>query len=119
MWELERDDSSDTPTCPRLAVVGRGRLGSALTRALSAAGVPVTGPLGRGADGAGANAVLLCVPDAEIAAAASHIAPGRLVGHCSGATGLGPLAPHEAFSLHPLMTVTPAGAAFGGAGAAV
>jgi pantoate--beta-alanine ligase len=53
--------------------------------------------------------VLLCVPDAEIAAAAAAIAPGRLVGHCSGATGLDVLSPHEAFSLHPLMTV-PAGA---------
>ena len=29
------------------------------------------------------------------------------------------LAPHEAFSLHPLMTVTPTGADFAGAGAAI
>jgi predicted short-subunit dehydrogenase-like oxidoreductase (DUF2520 family) len=28
-----------------------------------------------------------------------------LVGHCSGATGLDELGPHEGFSLHPLMTV--------------
>lgn len=77
------------------------------------------GPLGRGADGAGADAVLLCVPDAEIADAAALIPPGRLVGHCSGATGLGPLAPHEAFSLHPLMTVTARGARLEGAGAAI
>ena len=43
------------------------------------------------------------------------------VGHCSGATGLDVLAGHEAFALHPLMTV-PAQAAsrvFAGAGAAV
>ena len=53
--------------------------------------------------------MLLCVPDGEIAAAAAAVARGPLVGHCSGATGLEPLAPHEAFSLHPLMTV-PAGA---------
>jgi len=77
------------------------------------------GPLGRGADGAGCDAVLLCVPDAEIALAAAAIAPGPLVGHCSGATGLEPLAPHEAFSLHPLMTVTADGADFVGATAAV
>jgi predicted short-subunit dehydrogenase-like oxidoreductase (DUF2520 family) len=63
--------------------------------------------------------VLLCVPDAEIEAAASLIAPGPLVGHCSGATTLAPLAPHEAFSLHPLMTVTQEGARFAGAGAAI
>ncbi len=63
--------------------------------------------------------MLLCVPDAEIAAAAALISPGPLVGHCSGATTLAPLAPHEAFSLHPLMTVTPQGARFAGAGAAI
>jgi predicted short-subunit dehydrogenase-like oxidoreductase (DUF2520 family) len=63
--------------------------------------------------------VLLCVPDAQIAAASALIEPGPLVGHCSGATGLEPLAPHERFSLHPLMTVTARGAALAGAGAAV
>lgn len=104
-----------------ITIVGRGRLGPALAGALSAAGHPVRGPLGRGADGAGADVVLLCVPDGEIAAAAAAIAPrhGLLVGHCSGATGLGALAPHEALGLHPLMTVTAEGAAFAGAGCAV
>ena len=65
--------------------------------------------------------MLLCVPDAEIAAAAAAVAPrdGLLVGHCSGATGLDVLQPHEAFGLHPLMTVTKEGAAFAGAGCAV
>jgi predicted short-subunit dehydrogenase-like oxidoreductase (DUF2520 family) len=65
--------------------------------------------------------VLLCVPDGEIASAAAAIEPGPLVGHCSGATGLDVLAPHEAFSLHPLMTV-PAGASpevLRGAGCAI
>jgi predicted short-subunit dehydrogenase-like oxidoreductase (DUF2520 family) len=104
-----------------ITIVGRGRLGPALAGALSAAGHPVTGPLGRGAGGAGADLVLLCVPDGEIAAAARAIAPrdGVLVGHCSGATGLDVLAPHEAFGLHPLMTVTRGPAAFAGAGCAV
>jgi predicted short-subunit dehydrogenase-like oxidoreductase (DUF2520 family) len=119
MRELERDSSEDTPCCKRLAVVGRGRLGTALAAALGAAGYDVLGPLGRGTNGAGADAVVLCVPDLQIAAAASLIAPGPLVGHCSGATGLELLSPHEAFSLHPLMTVTPAGAEFAGAGAAI
>ncbi len=119
MRELERDSSSDAPSCRRLAVVGRGRLGTALARALRAGGYDVVGPLGRGADGEGADAVLLCVPDAEIGAAAALIAPGPLVGHCSGATSLDALAPHEAFSLHPLMTVTADGAGFAGAGAAI
>jgi predicted short-subunit dehydrogenase-like oxidoreductase (DUF2520 family) len=79
----------------------------------------VAGPLGRGYDGRDSNVVLLCVPDAEIEAAASLIVPGLLVGHCSGATTLAPLAPHEAFSLHPLMTITRAGGRFAGAGAAI
>jgi predicted short-subunit dehydrogenase-like oxidoreductase (DUF2520 family) len=132
--EPERDPSSGTSACTRLAIVGQGRLGHALAAALAAAGRDVTGPLGRGFDGHHLgrpgfdghpldahrfDAVLLCVPDAEIGAAASLIAPGPLVGHCSGATTLAPLAPHEAFSLHPLMTVTPEGARFAGAGAAI
>jgi predicted short-subunit dehydrogenase-like oxidoreductase (DUF2520 family) len=102
-----------------LAVVGRGRLGSALTSALRHAGADVEGPLSRGADPAAVDAVLLCVPDAEIAAAAALISPGPLVGHCSGAADLERLAPHEAFSLHPLMTATEDGADFRGAGAAI
>jgi predicted short-subunit dehydrogenase-like oxidoreductase (DUF2520 family) len=109
-----------TSVLPRRAVVGHGRLGTALCAALRDSGVPVAGPLGRGASAADADVVLLCVPDAEIAAAAACIAPGRLVGHCSGATTLAPLAAFpEAFSLHPLMTVTAAGADFAGASAAV
>lgn len=119
MRELERDTSEDPPCCRKVAVVGRGRLGTALARALTEGGHEVLGPLGRLPDVGGAEAVLLCVPDGEIAAAAAALPGGRLVGHCSGATGLEPLAPHEAFSLHPLMTVTAAGAAFAGAGAAV
>ena len=105
----------NSPTDPGpCAVVGAGRLGTALAQALGLAA-----PYGRGFDGAGHAVVLLCVPDSEIAAAAAAIAPGPLVGHCSGATGLGVLAPHEAFGLHPLMTVTRAGADFAGAGCAV
>jgi predicted short-subunit dehydrogenase-like oxidoreductase (DUF2520 family) len=119
MRELERESSLDTTACTRLAIVGRGRVGTALAGALRRASYEVSGPLGRGADGLGADAVLLCVPDTEIASAASCVAPGPLVGHCSGATGLGELTPHEAFSLHPLMTVTAEGANFAGAGAAI
>jgi predicted short-subunit dehydrogenase-like oxidoreductase (DUF2520 family) len=105
----------------RWALVGAGRLGRALATAMRAASLDVSGPHGRGFDGARAGAVLLCVPDAEIAAAAAAVGArrGRLVGHTSGATTLAPLAPHEAFSLHPLMTVPAAGAEFAGATAAV
>jgi predicted short-subunit dehydrogenase-like oxidoreductase (DUF2520 family) len=79
----------------------------------------LTGPLGRGAHAAGSDIALLCVPDREIATAAAAIDATAIVGHCSGATGLEPLAPHEAFSMHPLMTVSHAGAAFAGATAAI
>jgi predicted short-subunit dehydrogenase-like oxidoreductase (DUF2520 family) len=103
----------------RLAIIGRGRLGHAMAIALKEAGLDVDGPFGRGAAPLGVDAVLLCVPDAEIAAAAAALSPGPLVGHCSGAAGLERLAPHEAFSLHPLMTVTDHGASFRGAGAAI
>ena len=127
MRELERNFSSNPPSCrpdaETLAVVGRGRLGTALTDALRDSGWRVTGPLGHGAVAEGFDAVLLCVPDAQIAAAAAVVAPGAMVGHCSGATGLGVLAPHEGFSLHPLMTIaagTPTGGnPFAGAAAAV
>jgi predicted short-subunit dehydrogenase-like oxidoreductase (DUF2520 family) len=97
-----------------IAIVGHGRLGMALSRALD-----TPPPLGRGADPHDVHAVLLCVPAAEIHRAAAAITPGPLVGHCSGATTLEPLAGHNAFSLHPLMTVTAEGASFEGAGAAI
>ncbi|MFZ0385726.1 MAG: Rossmann-like and DUF2520 domain-containing protein [Solirubrobacteraceae bacterium] len=120
----------------RVAIVGHGRLGTAMAAALTRAGVTVDGPYGRcgrvgerrlpdprGSTAAyrGPDAVLLCVPDAEIGAVASTIPTGAPVGHCSGATTLDVLSPHECFSLHPLMAV-PADAPAGvltGAGAAV
>jgi predicted short-subunit dehydrogenase-like oxidoreductase (DUF2520 family) len=104
-----------------IAVVGAGRLGTALAAALRAAGLAVSGPLRREQEvEAATSLVLLCVPDGEIAAAAAAVAEGPIVGHCSGATTLEPLAGHEALGLHPLMTVPAAGAPeFAGAGAAV
>jgi predicted short-subunit dehydrogenase-like oxidoreductase (DUF2520 family) len=98
--------------CPAsCAVVGAGRVGTALADALRAAGIAVEGPLGRHEAVTSAGPVLLCVPDAQIAVAARALGAGRLAGHTSGATTLDVLidAGHEAFSLHPLMTV-PAGA---------
>jgi predicted short-subunit dehydrogenase-like oxidoreductase (DUF2520 family) len=109
-------------TLDRLAIVGAGRMGTALAGALSAAAIDIDGPLRRGVSpSVDAPIVLLCVPDGQIEAAATAlpVREGRLVGHCSAATTLAALDPHEAFSLHPLMTVTPAGAAFDGATAAI
>jgi predicted short-subunit dehydrogenase-like oxidoreductase (DUF2520 family) len=105
----------------RIAIVGSGRLGTALAAALRHAGIGVDGPLARDEPVPADTAiVLLCVPDAQIETAAAALTAGpRLVGHCSAATTLAALAPHEAFSVHPLMTVTAAGASFAGATAAV
>lgn len=117
---------------PSVAIVGAGRVGAALARALRAAGVAVEGPLGRCAAPQSAI-VLLCVPDAEIATAAAAIgATGsepaidggkRFVGHASGATPLTALAAagDETFGLHPLQTFAGGEGpdAFRGAGAAI
>jgi predicted short-subunit dehydrogenase-like oxidoreductase (DUF2520 family) len=108
-----------TVLASRIAIVGRGRMGQALAAALARSAIDVEGPLGRGARGSDADVVLLAVPDAQIETAASLVAPGRLVGHCSGATTLEPLEPHEAFSIHPLMTVTGPDTRFDGAGCAI
>ena len=106
----------------RVGIVGPGRVGNALARALRDAGVEVEGPLGRGERPAGCDAILLCVPDGEIAAAAEVVtAAAPLVGHTSGATPLSALA-HAgvaAFGLHPLQTVAHPGVRFEGVGAAV
>jgi predicted short-subunit dehydrogenase-like oxidoreductase (DUF2520 family) len=95
-----------------IAVVGPGRLGTALSAALRQAGLEVEGPLGRG-QAPTARVVLLCVPDAEIDDA--HPEGDHFVGHCSGASPLG----RCDFSLHPLMTVPESGAEFAGVPAAV
>ena len=99
-------------------------------RALAAALPDWDGPFGRGfdgidhtgstdGDGRPYDVVLLAVPDASIPTAAAAIRPGPLVGHTAGAIGLDALAPHEAFGVHPLMTVPTTGADFTGAGGAV
>jgi predicted short-subunit dehydrogenase-like oxidoreductase (DUF2520 family) len=97
----------------RLAIVGQGRVGTALARALRDAGIDVEGPLGRG-ERTHADVVLLCVPDGEIANAAA-VLDAPFVGHTSGATPLGDLQ----FGLHPLQTVTGAGTSFEGCGCAI
>lgn len=121
---LEQPSSAPDLIAPeRVAIVGNGRLGNALAGALRAAGVQVSGPMGRDATPGETDAVLLCVPDGEIHVAAATVPTGLAVGHCSGATGLEVLAGpgRDVFSLHPLMTVTADSQAttFAGAGAAV
>ena len=94
-----------------LVVLGRGRLGSALARAVEGAdGWTVRLEPGRGDASRvdGADLVLLCVPDGAIAGVAAELPvdEGRVVGHCSGALGLDVLDPHpRRASLHPLVSV--------------
>jgi len=86
-----------------IAVIGAGRLGGVLARALEQAGFAVRGPLGRDDRIPASDIVLLCVPDAEITAAAQRARPhASLLGHVSGATSLDEVD----FSIHPLQTIT-------------
>jgi predicted short-subunit dehydrogenase-like oxidoreductase (DUF2520 family) len=116
MRELERERNGNERDIPALAIIGAGRVGCALHRAARAAGID-SRLAGRGDASeacAGAEAALLCVPDASIEEACTAIAeaPGlRFVGHTSGATGLDALAAATtrgaaAFGLHPLQTIT-------------
>jgi predicted short-subunit dehydrogenase-like oxidoreductase (DUF2520 family) len=89
----ELDHPKSPPDLPACTVVGAGRLGTMLAAALSAAR-----PLRRGEPvPAGAEVVLLCVPDGKIAEAAAAVPLGPLVAHCSGATGLDVLGEREGF----------------------
>jgi predicted short-subunit dehydrogenase-like oxidoreductase (DUF2520 family) len=127
MRELERT-AADTSTAQpamagamRVGVVGAGRVGTALARALREAGHRVAGPTGRGEVPDG-EVALLCVPDGEIESAARSVAGrARFVGHTSGATPLSALAPAgaESFGLHPLQTIAGADADLRGCGCAV
>jgi predicted short-subunit dehydrogenase-like oxidoreductase (DUF2520 family) len=109
---------------PRLGVIGAGRLGTALAAALRQAGYPVEGPARRGEVPRGCAALILCVPDAEIAAAARAVAGAApLVGHTSGATPLAAVedAAEGRFGLHPLQSFTgdEGAEAFAGVGCAI
>ncbi|MFY9712438.1 MAG: DUF2520 domain-containing protein [Microbacterium sp.] len=101
-----------------VAVIGAGRLGGVLARALHAAGFDVRGPFGRGDEVPESDIALLCVPDASIPGAAAVVRPHtRLIGHVSGATGLADVD----FGIHPLQTFTGAEppVVFHGIGAAI
>lgn len=127
MRELERNfATAPTPTTPVdltwVGVVGRGRMGRAMVAALRGAGYRVDDPAGRREVPHG-DAILLCVPDAEIPAAAEAVAGATpLVGHTSGATPIAALEPARAgdtFGLHPLQTVTGEEARLSGCGCAI
>ncbi|MDX6478017.1 MAG: hypothetical protein QOG29_604 [Gaiellaceae bacterium] len=83
-------------------IVGHGRVGSAIAARLRERGVSMPE--------AGAELVLLCVPDRAIAEVAQSLEPGPWIAHTSGATPLSALDPHtRRFGLHPLQTFVPDG----------
>lgn len=133
MRELERDlPATNAPAAPspvaRLAIVGAGRVGGSIAGAAGHAGisVEVVGRRDRVAGQRADTAVLLCVPDREIAKACAAVAAAGapFVGHTSGASGLDALEAARAagagvFSLHPLQTIPDAETELAGAPCAV
>jgi predicted short-subunit dehydrogenase-like oxidoreductase (DUF2520 family) len=80
-----------------VAVIGRGRVGSAIRARLLERHLDVRDEH--------AELVLLCVPDSAIASVAAARPLGHWIAHVSGATPLRALDPHaHRFGLHPLQT---------------
>jgi predicted short-subunit dehydrogenase-like oxidoreductase (DUF2520 family) len=81
-----------------VAIIGSGRVGSAVAARLRERGVGLEPEAGL---------VVICVPDAAIAEVAAGVPVGPWVAHVSGATSLAALEPHvRRFSVHPLQTFT-------------
>ncbi|HEY6876867.1 MAG TPA: Rossmann-like and DUF2520 domain-containing protein, partial [Polyangiales bacterium] len=92
-----------------VAIIGRGKVGIALTRALTRAGVAARS-IGRTLPPQiEADVVLLAVPDAQIARVASQLSTRAAVLHCAGARGLDELEALRSQGasvgvLHPLLS---------------
>lgn len=100
---------------PSLRVIGPGRAGLSLTRALVERGWDAVPPLRRGEDlvgaAAGVDLLVIATPDAAIAevAAAVRPVPTTVVAHLSGSLGLAVLAGHpRRAGLHPLVAMADA-----------
>jgi len=97
-------------------IIGPGRAGTALARALTAARWDVATPLGRGDDLAraawGVDLLVIATPDDSVRDVARTVepAPATVVAHMAGSLGLGALAPHRRrATVHPLVALpTPA-----------
>ena len=97
------NSTSSSARASTVAVLGAGRLGVVLARALVDAGFDVRGPLRRDDAIPAVDVAILCVPDAAIAEVAAAVrSHAGLIGHVSGATGLDDVD----FSIHPLQTFT-------------
>jgi predicted short-subunit dehydrogenase-like oxidoreductase (DUF2520 family) len=94
----------------RILIIGAGRAGSSLARALRSVGSEVEGPHGRSFDlediDAEVEIVVLATSDDAIPALAARLRPSanRVVVHLSGSLGLDVLVAHpRSASLHPLV----------------
>lgn len=97
---------------PVLRVIGPGRAGTAMSRALETAGWAVAPPVGRGDDvrraAADVDLLLIATPDTSVAevAGAVHVVPDAVVAHVAGSLGLEALAPHpRRAAIHPLVSI--------------
>jgi predicted short-subunit dehydrogenase-like oxidoreductase (DUF2520 family) len=95
-----------------LRVIGRGRAGGSLARALVSAGWEELEPLGRHDDvrdgAAGADLLVIATPDAVIGEVAAAVEPRAetVVAHLAGSLGLGVLEGHRhPAALHPLVSL--------------
>jgi predicted short-subunit dehydrogenase-like oxidoreductase (DUF2520 family) len=91
-------------------IIGAGRAGSSMARALREVGYQVEGPVGRGYDvtnlDRSIDTVIIATSDSAIAGVASRVEvnPERLVVHLSGSLGTEVLSPHvRRGTLHPLV----------------
>lgn len=111
---------------PTLRLVGPGRAGTAVGRALATAGWVGEPPLGRGDDltpaAAGVDLLLIATPDAAVTEVARAVEPvaTTVVAHLAGSLGLDALDPHpRRASLHPLVSIPTPGTDVRGAWFAV
>lgn len=96
----------------RVRIIGPGRAGGSLHRALTRAHWPMTPLLGHGDDltqaAADVDLVVIATPDAAVAAVAAAIEPraDAVIAHLSGSLGMTPLAGHARCAvLHPLVAL--------------
>ena len=97
---------------PSLRVIGPGRAGLSLSRALAARGWEVREPVGRGGNVLGAaggvDLLVIATPDGAVAEVAASVepVPSTVVAHLSGSLGLDVLAAHHRRgALHPLVAM--------------
>jgi predicted short-subunit dehydrogenase-like oxidoreductase (DUF2520 family) len=102
-------------------VIGPGRAGLSLTRALTGAGWTALPPIGRADDVRGAavgvDLVVIATPDAAVAGVAAAVTPGdAVVAHLAGSLGLDALAPQpRRAAIHPLRSIPTPDTDLGGA----